>query len=216
MRYRSAALLTLFALSAAAQTAADQFRSVEGPLSVSLRDSHNAHAEALHAMQAEVEALFVPAAIRVHWQSPGKSEVVSRLAVIRFSGNCDANAAIPASLRFAARDADALGQTQVVDGHVLPIAEIRCDAVRQFIANDLKATPAAARNEVLGRALGRVVAHELYHVLLRTRHHGREGLARPAQSSAELVAVRTSFARQDELKLAESVPADFDASSSGR
>ena len=46
---------------------------------------------------------------------------------------------------------------------------------------------------MLGRALGRVTAHELRHILLRTRKHSREGFAKPAQTSAELLTPRDSI-----------------------
>jgi hypothetical protein len=88
-----------------------------------------------------------------------------------------------------------------VEGKVLPIADLRCDALRKLIDRDLQAAPAAGRDQLLGRALGRVLAHELYHVLLRTRAHAREGLARPAQSSADLLAPRNSFAEPDQRLL---------------
>ena len=87
-------------------------------------------------------------------------------------------------------------------GAVLPIAEVQCDSVRRFIAADLGRTRSEQRDEILGRALGRVISHELYHILLRTTQHGREGIARPAQSSSDLVTERVAFARADELRLA--------------
>lgn len=215
MRYRSAALLMLFSVSAAAQTIADQFRSAEGPLSVYLRNTEAVSPRVIAALQAEVEALLTPAAIRVNWQSQS-TDVVSRIAVVRLTGRCETDAPIPGGVRFAKSDAEALGQTQVVDGKVLPIADIRCDAVRLFIADQLKSAPAADRDELLGRAVARVMAHELYHILLRTRSHGRDGLARPAQTSAELVAARTVFSHEDDRRLAEAAAPEPDTSSSDR
>jgi len=87
--------------------------------------------------------------------------------------------------------------------------------VRRVIDRDLRAATSADREELLGRALGRVMAHELYHVLLRTRKHGHSGLARPVLTSADLLAVHDNFASSDERRLAESLGADAAASGVG-
>ena len=48
--------------------------------------------------------------------------------------------------------------------------------------------PAAYREIVLGRALGRALAHEIGHFLLRSPDHSRVGLMRARQSMADLMA----------------------------
>jgi hypothetical protein len=118
-------------------------------------------------------------------------------------------------MRLIKTDVEALGQTQVVDGVVLPMADVLCDSVRKLIDRDMRSSPAFERDELFGRALGRVMAHELYHILLRTRDHGHDGLARPAQSSVELLAARNPFAEQDERKVSvlASVPTGSSAES---
>jgi hypothetical protein len=47
--------------------------------------------------------------------------------------------------------------------------------------------PRAIREQVVGRAMGRVIAHEIGHVLLRTRGHAPDGLMRAVQRADELV-----------------------------
>lgn len=49
--------------------------------------------------------------------------------------------------------------------------------------------PVSYRDLVLGRVLGRALAHELGHYLLQSRQHSADGLMRPAQSIADLMAV---------------------------
>jgi hypothetical protein len=46
--------------------------------------------------------------------------------------------------------------------------------------------PGAVRDRVLGRMIGRVVAHEIGHYLLRTRDHSPSGLMRAHQTTDEL------------------------------
>jgi hypothetical protein len=52
---------------------------------------------------------------------------------------------------------------------------------------------AAQRDYYYGRALARVIAHELYHVLMRTTDHSRNGVSRSCFSTADLVSERFTF-----------------------
>jgi hypothetical protein len=197
--FLSAALLFAAALQ---QVSAGELRS--GPLTILLGMDSPASIAVIETMQREVEFALAPSGISIVWRRDpnANTESFPRLAMVRLRGDCRADAPMPRLNRLAAGDTEALGQTHVADGKVLPIADVRCDEVRAFIAGAL-AIP-DERETLLGRALGRVMAHELYHVLLKTRHHGRSGLSRPAQSLAELLGARGAFAGPDERKLAES------------
>lgn len=191
MRHRSASLLVLLCAIAAA----DEPNKLGGSLGVYLKQDRTLGAGVLQAIEREVEAAMLPSGVEITWQDDGlRPEVFDRVAVIHFRGDCRPDAPIPASLRLSRSDAEPLGQTQVVDGKIVPIADVRCDAVRKFIDRDLQAAPAANRDELLGRALGRVTAHEVYHILLRTRGHAREGLAKPSQTSSDLLTPRGDVA----------------------
>jgi hypothetical protein len=68
--------------------------------------------------------------------------------------------------------------------------------------------PPELRERIIGRALGRVIAHEIGHYLLGTRTHSSSGLMRSVQPFAELFAMpQTGFllSRGDEQRLARSV-----------
>ena len=208
MRYRSALLLASFFGLAAAQPSPDQ-SNLNGPLAVFLGTDHPTSPRVLDAMKHEVEAAVALSGIRVKWMFLGENTgVYSRIALLNLRGECNPDALTPASIPAPKGDTEPLGQTQVVDGQVLPFADIRCDSVRRLIGRDLRSFPAEDHAELLGRALGRVMAHELYHVLLRTTNHGRDGLARPVQSSADLLAPRDDFAQSDQRKLTESGDSD--------
>ena len=208
MRFRSALLLAALIGPAVAQTPADELKLLTGPLAVFLRDDSNTPAGVLSAMRREVEAIVVPAGIHLTWNSGPDAGVYSRIAVMRLQGQCRPEAPFTTSIPTDRRDSEPLGQTQVVDGKVLPFADVRCDSVRKVIDRDLRAAATADRDELLGRALGRVMAHELYHVLLRTRSHGRAGLARPVLTSSDLLAVHDTFTPSDEHKLSGSFVAE--------
>jgi len=53
----------------------------------------------------------------------------------------------------------------------------------------------AQRDYLYGRAMARVAAHELYHVVIGSRDHGHEGVAKPAFSVGDLLDERFDFDR---------------------
>jgi hypothetical protein len=88
------------------------------------------------------------------------------------------------------------------DGSGTPLAEIILylpDLIEMIDRADLPgsggdAWPTILRERAVGRAAGRVLAHELGHYLLRSRTHAQSGLMRAVQNTAELVAAeRDSF-----------------------
>lgn len=194
MRYRSAVLLALFCgLSAAAQNS----------LSVLVEGGH-ATPIVLKSMEHEAQGAIAPAGIAVTWltmRDMGAGGVQGDLALMHLRGDCRPGAP---PRETTSTPGERLAQTHLVDGHMLPIADVFCDAVRALIDRDLRAAPAAQRGDLLGRALGRVMAHELYHILSGTTGHAREGLARAAQSSADLLAPRNSFGEEEERKMSQS------------
>jgi hypothetical protein len=201
MRYPTALLLFLVVCVAAAQ---------ETSVAVFLESDHNAPALVLNSLQREVEDAVGPSGIHIYWHAMEASQftqVYERIAKVRLRGDCRANALPSGSAK-----SEPLGETQVVEGKVLPIAIVRCDSVRRLIGRTLLAAHFDQRDELLGRALGRVMAHELFHILLRTTDHGRDGLARAAQSSGDLVADRRRFREREEKRLSE--PPTVDAGGS--
>jgi hypothetical protein len=54
------------------------------------------------------------------------------------------------------------------------------------------------RQKAFGIALGRVVAHELYHILARTTAHAGHGLAKASESLEELVTAGTMGFREED------------------
>lgn len=166
----------------------------------------------LLAMKRETDSTLAPSGLKLNWVNtrnlPG-SGIEGELTVLRLRGDCSLT--VPGrttDLPVAANGNAILGQTHIVDGRVLPIADVLCDAVRKLVDRDLKATPVRNREELLGRALGRVAAHELYHMLVHTTEHARSGLSRPEQSSSELLARHESFSAEDEQRINDSLGSD--------
>jgi len=140
-----------------------------------------------HAMQEEVGALLAPNGLRFAWRSlPAyDNQTWTELAVVTFSGRCQ----VLLSADNSHLD-NRLGWTHISEGVVLPFAEVDCDAVRAFVLKQLFGLPAEAREKVLGRALGRVMVHELLHVFAKTTHHSSQGVDQAAFTVKELLADR--------------------------
>ena len=92
-----------------------------------------------------------------------------------------------------------LGNVQFREGvpddtiHVLyaPLSQMVLDATIGSWA--IGAMPPPMRDRLVGQALGRVVAHELGHVLLALPVHDRSGLMRPVFVASDLVGSRDQF-----------------------
>lgn len=81
-----------------------------------------------------------------------------------------------------------LGWSHSSDGQVLPFAEVSCDRIARSLATVMTGSERRQADKYLGRALGRVLAHELYHILGKTHHHNQDGsIAKEAISAKQLI-----------------------------
>jgi hypothetical protein len=150
---------------------------------------------AVEAMKRELGVIMKPTGLGLDWRELKENtgtEAFAGLVVVRFKGRCHVQPFVDETQPGLVT----LGSTLVSDGHVLPFTEINCEQVR-------KTLPYAGtscdqeRQCALGRALGRVVAHELYHALAKTTAHGGKGLAKATQSLRDLVVGALRFSPAD-------------------
>jgi hypothetical protein len=143
----------------------------------------------LAAMERELESIMSACNLSVQWRMLNDStskETFNDLVVARFRGKCRGN--VPRTPRRGRRT---LGLTYVSEGDVLPFSEVDCDRIRSFVQPRLAREKAGrVMDELLGRALGRVLAHELYHMLAKTGTHARAGVAKAMFTPSDLVAGR--------------------------
>lgn len=147
----------------------------------------------------EVDSIISPTGLTLEWQSLADrrgDEVSVGVVFVRFKGACDVT-----DLSLYAAYPFALGSTVINDEEILPFANVYCNAVRAFLAPQLLSLGPKDRAVAFGRAVGRVVAHELYHILAHTKHHGSGGLAERAWKQQELMAVEFRFNQGDMQKL---------------
>jgi hypothetical protein len=152
-------------------------------------------------MRSEMTRILAPAHLQVAWRSLNnrspEGEDFREVVVLRFRGTCSLDKTAFQDGTGPSLVGLALAETELVDGHVLPFGEVQCDKLRRFIAPAARKLDSDAGNVALGRAMARVGAHELYHMLTHSGAHARTGIARAEHSRAELTGASFDFARPD-------------------
>ena len=139
----------------------------------------------------EVESILAPLGFPLKWRSLDgirDSEVSTSLAVVTFRGRCGVD-----DLLSFGKAPTTLGVTHVSDGVVLPFTDIDCNSIRLFLQKNLVRVRVEDRELYYGRAVGRVLAHELFHIFTGSRHHGSDGIAKPVFTERELLADHFEF-----------------------
>lgn len=139
----------------------------------------------LEAMEREMDSIMRSCRLNVEWRVLDQNtpkEAFENLVVARFKGKCRDEG--PSSLTLQTRT---LGLTHISEGEILPFSEVDCDKVREFVEPRLRQEKRPHAEQLLGRALGRVLAHEMYHILAKTRLHGSRGIAKPVLTPRDLL-----------------------------
>ncbi len=90
-------------------------------------------------------------------------------------------------------DYGTLGQAPIVNGRVQPYVRIHCDRVRGVIRENTAGKAPCQAAMLFGRALGRILAHEIYHIYTGTEHRADETLLRPALTARQLTGDGVGF-----------------------
>lgn len=181
MRYLVACAIAFLGLTT---PAAGQGRGV----TVLLDFRGDASTRAVGALQQELTKVLKTAGVEFQYRigsELGPGPEPTDIIVVKFNGKCRRDGLSP-----VLDERGPFAFTHVADGEVLPFAEVACDRVQSSIRTRLSGN---VTDELLGRALARVVAHELYHIVAGTPHHGHDGIARRCLSSADLVAANLAF-----------------------
>jgi hypothetical protein len=152
-------------------------------------------ARLLEHMKLELAVLMGLPGYRVEWrdsQSPERNVDNAELVVVELRGSCG----VPQGWLAAgqAGRAESLASTHVSGGKVLPFSWVNCGQLTWLLAPSLAGEADAQRDYLYGRAMARLVAHELYHILGNTREHGREGIGKAGFTAKDLLSERFGFA----------------------
>jgi hypothetical protein len=135
-------------------------------------------------MKQELGSILKDSGIQLNWRhrdQVSSSESFPNLVVVKFRGACSIDPAVPRDV-----EPGPLAFTHRSDGAILPFSEVECDRVRSSLQRVISAQGPGRADMVFGRAMARVLAHELYHVLAGTESHSSKGVAQRALSGEQL------------------------------
>lgn len=154
--------------------------------------------EAIVAMEIEATQIYRPAGVTLRWRLANElaeGENFEDVVVVTLKGSCDARNIEQGNA--GRRSGHTLAATHISDKHVLPFATVECESVRQYVQARVSGAPSREGDAIFGRALARVVAHELFHILSGSTHHGQHGVAKAAHSQEDLDQARFELSRAD-------------------
>jgi hypothetical protein len=151
-------------------------------------------ASVLPFVQQEVNNLFLFRDLAIDWRTRSSvqlGEVWSDVVLVKFRGDCR----LDATPEPAGDERGPYAWTHVTNGEVLPFSEISCDRVRKNVKSAIHGGAYERADQLMGRALGRVLAHELIHVITGSCEHDQTGVMRHALRPDELVAEHAKLQR---------------------
>jgi hypothetical protein len=139
--------------------------------------------EAGFSMQAELQRVLRPAGLDIVWKDIADrkaGEDFELVAVASFEGSCSTRQPAAAPMHVS------LADTSISDGRILPFLRVDCTHIVQMLG-------AHPKSALLGRAIARVIAHELYHIVAHTTEHHDAGVAKAVFSNTDLMSPRFEF-----------------------
>jgi len=163
-------------------------------LEVYVKGQESSTPDVLRAMNRELEALMLPAGFQVIWRGAGdppSAAGAEHLVMVELRGVCMAQFSSMAStpLPFP----QPLASSSVADGRVLPFSWLDCTALNRFLAPVAAGPSQSQQDDLYGRSMARLLAHELYHILAQTDDHTMVGIAKARFSTADLLADHFDF-----------------------
>ena len=136
---------------------------------------------AVREMGREAAYILRLSGVSLRWRLGAPAQAVTGLlVVVKLVGRCDMDGS-PAFLQ-----PGPLGWANEVNGRVLPFSTLACDNLRGAVQSALTGGGPLRGNTLLGRAMGRVLAHEVYHIVADTSDHAREGVTQASLTPREL------------------------------
>jgi hypothetical protein len=135
-------------------------------------------------MERETGLVLKSSGIRLNWHilGEGPTAAYNRLVVVTFRGSCQYD---PAPPRYD--ESGPLALTRITDGEILPFGEVDCGRVASSVHYAMSRGDYSRADQLVGRAMGRVVAHELVHMLTKSIRHGSEGVEKASLSGKQLI-----------------------------
>jgi hypothetical protein len=152
---------------------------------------------AAHEVRQEIQRLLTPAGIEVGWQDAQRSNstvVFHKLAIASFDGECAVNE-LPSTGSISPQKNKLADTVLGKEGRVRPFFDVDCNRLILALRPLLDRVNVPMRNIILGRAIARVMAHEVYHIVAQTTDHAEVGVAKESLSREDLIAEHFDFSQ---------------------
>jgi hypothetical protein len=156
-------------------------------------DFNGPHSDrSVEEMKREAAEIMKDSGLRLDWKARDAVGASSypNLVLVRFKGRCVLE---PEPMLYDERGPFAF--TYSTEGQVLPFTEVACDHVTASVQSAISGDDFLRLDYLMGRALGRVVAHELVHILTRSGGHAPGGVGQAALSGRELIGAPLKLSR---------------------
>jgi hypothetical protein len=198
---RPEALVCLLLISGVCIVRSEPVVPADQRLVVYLKSGANRPGKSIKVFQHELSAIMRSARFRVEWRevgTPPRDVGSATVAVVELRGACS-----PVGDRVASPlvPESSLASSAISDGRVLPFSWVNCATLTRMLTPALAAQRPSGRDYLYGRAIARVVAHELYHVITNLREHDASGVAKPSFTVDDLMAGHFEFGREATAKL---------------
>lgn len=153
-------------------------------LTIIMQFEHRYSAASVEEMKVEFERIVLPAKLRLEWlmvDGLTGRETFQQIVIVHFKGDCEADHTAAAT-----RSSQRLGLTHIVGDALSPFTELDCGQIRSLMAQNQAAETTIQFARLLGRAMARVLAHEVYHAVLKTTQHGPRGITKASLTRADL------------------------------
>lgn len=149
-------------------------------------------------MKREFEGIVKDTPIKVGWRTrqEAQHESAANLMVVHFKGKC-----VIEPVPYLYDERGPMAFTYSTDGVVQPFSEVACEKVTTAVRSAMFGGDFAKADLLLGRALGRVLAHEVVHMMTASGAHGHDGVTRRSLSGNQLIAPELRLAPEDRVRL---------------
>ncbi len=158
-------------------------------------DFRGAHSDpSIREMESETSNILKTTGLKLDWRlrNEASRETYPDLVVMTFKGSC--------KFDMSPRVYDEpgpLASTKTTDHQIQSFGQVDCDHVVQSARSAMWGGDFKKADLLVGRALGRVLTHELVHMLTRSADHGREGVFEAALSGKQLISPTLPLAAMD-------------------
>ncbi len=158
-------------------------------------DFRGAHSDSsILEMERESGSILKTTGLKLDWRSrdDAPKSAYPNLVVMTFNGSCKFD---PTPQGYGAPGP--LASTRTTNHIIQSFGQVDCDHVVGTARSAMFGSDYAHADMLVGRALGRVVVHEIVHMLTKSAEHGRDGVFEAALSGKQLIAPSLPLSAMD-------------------